>query len=259
MFSSSSWLRSCSTSAKDCRSASSACLRPVTSTETPRIRDGFPGDGGCIRPREWIQRTVSSGSRIRYSRSTSAPSSAARRTDSRTISRDSGSTNPRNSSMLMSTSGEKPKSSRPRSFAQKRPLAISSIHIPTPADLAARCRRSSLSRRIASDRPRTSALAKICATSCSRWTSSSGQLRSSRMVLKPRTPTIGSPPADSGKVSTDLTPKWRHTSRSRAASGGSSSSDEKATIAPSRSFARHHGKYSRASIGSGRGGPPRGR
>jgi len=56
-------------------------------------------------------------------------------------------------------------------------------------------------------RRRAKALAKICATTCSRRTMSAGQGRSFRIVLKPSAPRISPPPAESGKVRLDLIPK----------------------------------------------------
>ena len=60
----------------------------------------------------------------------------------------------------------------------------SHIQTPRPAASVARLRRSSLSRRTWSDRLRAMALAKICATSCSRFTSASGQGCSSLHVIE---------------------------------------------------------------------------
>ena len=84
------------------------------------------------------------------------------------------------------------------------------IQLPGPASAAsaARLSRSSLARKAWSARFRASALANMCATNCSRFTSASGQSRFARVVLRPRMPN-GLPPTESGRHKLDWMPNWR--------------------------------------------------
>jgi hypothetical protein len=108
----------------------------------------------------------------------------------------------------------------------------------------------SRSRKAASARCRTSAMLNICATSCSRFTISSGQVRSVR-VAKANAATIGPPPTESPTAKTLLLPSSWKVCLSRPDSVGNSSREEKAATFPARICFADQGKSWSALIRSG--------
>ena len=109
-------------------------------------------------------------------------------------------------------------------------------------------RRSRLSWRSSSRRRRASALVKICAISCRRRTSESGQSRGASWVLKARAPTGASPPTRAaGSGSRGCRTGWRFPGQ--AASAGNASSVGRTTARPARTSLSTQGTASAGRLG----------
>ena len=116
----------------------SACLRAVTSIETPNSFRPVPSLGSAHRARPLIQRTTPSGSSKRYSISYSPRVSNARLIALSRAARSSGCTRSMVAAKLMRASGLKPNSERPCSVIHKSSAETSQTHIAAFAASAAR-------------------------------------------------------------------------------------------------------------------------
>jgi len=155
--------------------------------------------------------------------------------------RSSGCTKPMKSSSVNRSPGGKPNISRIRPPTQKQAFWTSNAHGAASAASVASFNRSSPSRNVSSYRMRAKALAKICATNFSRWTSASDHVRGATMSWKLSAPNGAAPPTASGQIKAFLSPKERQLSTSRPARSGTSSREDTSTHRPAKISRRAQG------------------
>ena len=142
----------CSSSARFCAAAASACLRAVTSIETPKSFGPLPSSGPTQRPRPCIQRAVPSACCTRYSVSYSPRVWSARSIAPSRATRSSGCTRSKVAAKSRRASGSRPNSERPRSVIHRSLPETSHTHMARFPASAARPIRFALSRNVSFER-----------------------------------------------------------------------------------------------------------